>query len=142
VAFVEPVVPAAPAARAPEAAAGAALLAAASAAADCATAGADMASVAVMTHKAQEARTIPLDADADRTLDRNADAGDIPDISNLSNLSDLSDPSNNRDTFSDRKDGNGDRRETKREPRRLRDKEIGNVVNGQRNMPEILSPCG
>jgi hypothetical protein len=36
----------------------------------------------------------------------------------------------------------GDRRETKREPRRLKDKEIGNVVEGQRNMPEILSPCG
>jgi hypothetical protein len=36
----------------------------------------------------------------------------------------------------------GDRRETKRQPRRLRDKEIGNVVEGQRNMPEILSPCG
>jgi hypothetical protein len=24
----------------------------------------------------------------------------------------------------------------------LRNKEIGNVIGGQRNMPEILSPCG
>jgi len=31
-------------------------------------------------------------------------------------------------------------RETGFEPRRLKEKEIGNVVEGQRNMPEILSP--
>ncbi|MFL9896740.1 hypothetical protein PQR71_01015 [Paraburkholderia fungorum] len=95
-----------------------------------------MASVALITHKAQEAANIPLDGDADRNMDRDADASDMADVSDLSNLS------GNRDTFSDRKDGNGDKRETKREPRRLRDKEIGNVVNRQRNMPEILSPCG
>ncbi|MFM0199686.1 hypothetical protein PQR53_07365 [Paraburkholderia fungorum] len=99
-------------------------------------AGADMASVAAITHKAPEARTIPLEGDADRTMDRDTNANDMADASDPSNLSD------NRGTFSDRKDGNGDKRETKREPRRLRDKEIGNVVNGQRNMPEILSPCG
>jgi hypothetical protein len=99
-----------------------------------------MASVAVITHKAQDARYIALDEDADRNRERDANASDIGDVSDLSNL--RSNLSGNRDTFSDRKDGNGDKRETKREPRRLRDKEIGNVVNGQRNMPEILSPCG
>ena len=36
----------------------------------------------------------------------------------------------------------GDKREARRKPRRLMDKDIGNVVEGQRNMPEILSPCG
>jgi hypothetical protein len=125
--FVVLAAPAALAARAPEAASGARLLAAVSGAADCAAAGADMASVAAMTHEAHEANNIPLDGSADLNTDRDAN---------------LSDVSGDRDTFSDRRDDNCDKRETKREPRRLRDKEVGNVVNGQRNMPEILSPCG
>ena len=36
----------------------------------------------------------------------------------------------------------GEKREARRKPRQLMDKDIGNVVEGQRNMPEILSPCG
>jgi hypothetical protein len=42
----------------------------------------------------------------------------------------------------DKNGGSGAKRGVKRETKRLRDKEIGNVVEGQRNMPEILSPCG
>ncbi|MFM0357871.1 MAG: hypothetical protein ACN6OQ_18735 [Paraburkholderia nemoris] len=111
----------------PEAAAGARLLAATSGAADCATAGADMASEAATTHDAHEAKNIPLDESVDLNRDRNADVSDV---------------SGERDTRGVRKSGNCDKRETKRESRRLRDKEVGNVVIGQRNMPEILSPCG
>jgi hypothetical protein len=55
---------------------------------------------------------------------------------------DINDVSGERAKRGDEENGNCDKRETKREPRRLRDKEVGNVVNGQRNMPEILSPCG
>jgi hypothetical protein len=36
----------------------------------------------------------------------------------------------------------GEKRGARRKPRQLMDKDIGNVVEGQRNMPEILSPCG
>ncbi|HZZ06326.1 hypothetical protein [Paraburkholderia sp.] len=86
-----------------------------------------MASEATIAHAAHEAKNIPLDGNAGLNTDRDADMSDVSD---------------DRDTFSDRKDGNCDKRETKREPRRLRDKEVGNVVNGQRNMPEILSPRG
>jgi hypothetical protein len=80
-----------------------------------------------MTHDAHEAKNIPLDGSADLNRDRNADVSDV---------------SGERDKRGVRKSGNCDKRETKRESRRLRDKEVGNVVIGQRNMPEILSPCG
>lgn len=109
-----------PAARASEAATGARLLAASSGAADCATAGADMANVAAVTHKTPEAKNIPLDGRADLNTDRTADTND------------------EHAKRGDKEGGKCD----KREPRRLRDKEVGNVVDGQRNMPEILSPCG
>lgn len=82
-----------------------------------------------MTHEAHEAKNIPLDGSVDLNTDRDA------------HMSDMSDVSGER-AKRDEKCGNCDKRETKREPRRLRDKEVGNVVNGQRNMPEILSPCG
>lgn len=114
------VTPAGLAARAPEAATGARLLAATSGAADCATAGADRASEATITHKAPEATNIPLDGRADLNTDHAADTNE------------------EHARRGDKKGGNCD----KQEPRRLRDKEVGNVVNGQRNMPEILSPCG
>lgn len=127
------------AARAPEALAGARLLAASSGAADCAAAGADTASAAAMTHEAHEAKSIPLDANADLSAERDARTDDT---SGISDVIDLIDVSGERARRGDKKDGNCDKRETKREPRRLRDKEVGNVVNGQRNMPEILSPCG
>jgi hypothetical protein len=86
-----------------------------------------MASAAIMTHTAHEAKNIPLDVNAGLNTDRDAETSDV---------------SGERDKRGVRKSDNCDKRETKREPRRLRDKEVGNVVNGQRNMPEILSPCG
>ncbi len=86
-----------------------------------------MANAAVMTHTAHEAKNIPLDGNAGLNTDRDAETSDV---------------SGKHDKRGDKKGGNCDKRETKREPRRLRDKEVGNVVNGQRNMPEILSPCG
>jgi hypothetical protein len=89
-----------------------------------------MASVAAMTHEAHEAKNIPLDGNADLNTDREAD------------ISDTNDVSGERAKRGDKETGKYDKRETKREPRRLRDKKGGNVVNGQRNMPEILSPCG
>lgn len=92
-----------------------------------------------MTHEAPDAKSIPLDANADLRRDRDAHRDDT---SGISDVIDLIDVSGERARRGDKKDGNCDKRETKREPRRLRDKEVGNVVNGQRNMPEILSPCG
>ncbi|MFM0344670.1 hypothetical protein [Paraburkholderia sp. RL17-347-BIC-D] len=94
---------------------------------DCATAGADMASAAASTHDAHDAKNIPLERNVDLNTERGADTSEVR---------------GERDKPGDKNGGNCDRRETKREPRRLRDKEIGNVVEGQRNMPEILSPCG
>jgi hypothetical protein len=85
---------------------------------------------------------MPLDGTADLKAKRNAGMRHASDASDSSAANDVRGGNGNGDTLSDRKDGNGDKRETKREPRRLRDKEIGNVVKGQRDMPEILSPCG
>lgn len=123
-ALVVPVARVALVARAPEAAAGAA---------DCAAAGADTASVAARRHEAHEAKNIPLDGSVDPGTNRDAHTVDRRDINDVSG---------ERAKRGDEENGNCDKRETKREPRRLRDKEVGNVVNGQRNMPEILSPCG
>ncbi|RKF48872.1 hypothetical protein BCY88_19780 [Paraburkholderia fungorum] len=83
-----------------------------------------------------------MDANADLSTDRDARTDDTSGISDVIDLIDLIDVSGERARRGDKKDSNCDKRETKREPRRLRDKEVGNVVNGQRNMPEILSPCG
>ncbi|WP_082855079.1 hypothetical protein [Paraburkholderia phytofirmans] len=80
-----------------------------------------------MTHAAHEAKSARLNGNADLNTDREADMSDV---------------SGERTKRGDEKGGKCDERETKREPRRLRDKEVGNVVNGQRNMPEILSSCG
>jgi hypothetical protein len=94
-------------------------------------AGADIVSIAASTHDAHDAKNTRLIRSADPNPERGADT---------------SEPLGERDKAGDEPgDKNGskcDWRETKREPRQLRDKEIGNVVEGQRNMPEILSPCG
>ncbi|MFM0500447.1 hypothetical protein [Paraburkholderia caffeinilytica] len=79
-----------------------------------------MTNIAAIAHKTCEAINIPLDGRADLNTGRAAGTND------------------EHAKRGDKKGGNCD----KREPRRLRDKEVGNVVNGQRNMPEILSPCG
>ena len=86
-----------------------------------------MASAAAITHTAHDAKNIPLDGFPGFNTDRDAETSDV---------------SGEQDKRGDKKSGNCDKRETKREPRQLRNKEIGNVVEGQRNMPEILSPCG
>jgi hypothetical protein len=119
-------------ARTPEAALGArradAELLPSGAAACCAAAGTDATTAAAIKHDAthdaaHDTKDVPLDTSVDLSPNRAADLNDV---------------SGQREEDS----GNGDKRETKRKPRRLRDREIGNVVEGQRNMPEILSPCG
>lgn len=72
---------------------------------------------------AHDTKDVPLDTSANLNTDRDADISEVSGESGKNG-------------------GNGDKRETKRETRRLRDKEIGNVVDSHRNMPEILSPCG
>jgi len=82
-------------------------------------------------HDAHDAENTPLETNPDLNTDRDAD---------MSVLS--GERAKSGDKFGNKRGGSCDKRETKREPRRLRDKEIGNVVEGQRNMPEILSPRG
>ncbi|MDR6408540.1 hypothetical protein [Paraburkholderia terricola] len=94
-----------------------------------------MASIAAMTHDAHDPENTPLETSP------NLDAGRDADLGALSG-----EPVKSR-AMSGCKCGNRnvngcDKRETKQEPRRLNDKEVGNVVEGQRNMPEILSPRG
>ena len=97
----------------------------------CAAAGADTASAAASTHDAHDMANIRGEISTDPSTEHAADTRKA---------------SGERDEKRDENSGDsgepGNRRETKRKPRRLRDKEIGNVVEGQRNMPEILSPCG
>nr|WP_260854624.1 hypothetical protein [Paraburkholderia sp. BCC1884] len=100
-------------------------------AAFCATAGADTLNAAAITHEAHDTKNRRWETSADLNTERNTGARDIGDVSGSNELSGERENS-----------GKCGKRETKREPRRLRDKEIGNVVGGQRNMPEILSPCG
>ncbi|WP_181196511.1 hypothetical protein [Paraburkholderia sp. BL25I1N1] len=97
-------------------------------------AGVDAPNATASTHDAQDAKNTPREANADLNAERGADG------------SEEREESEERGKPGARpggKDGGScDKRETKREPRQLSDKEIGNVVEGQRNMPEILSPCG
>jgi hypothetical protein len=98
---------------------------------DCATAGADTASATASTHDAHDAKNTPLERNADLNTERGADTSEANEERGKPG-----------DEPGDKNGSSCDKRETKREPRQLRDKEIGNVVEGQRNMPEILSPCG
>ncbi|MFL9892799.1 MULTISPECIES: hypothetical protein [unclassified Paraburkholderia] len=118
---------------------------------DCATAGIGAASAAARTHDAHDASNTPLERTADLNTGREAatsePSGERNERAEKRGMERISERDKKRD---DKNGGNGVKRdakrgvkrETKREPRRLRDKEIGNVVEGQRNMPEILSPCG
>ncbi|HEY2608938.1 hypothetical protein P0D88_06885 [Paraburkholderia sp. RL18-103-BIB-C] len=95
-----------------------------------------MVSAATITHDAYDAAKtrgeIDANPNASPSMERAADTNEVS--------GKLSKPVGEPDDNSG--DKSGDRRETRRKPRRLMDKEIGNVVEGQRNMPEILSPCG
>ena len=114
----------------------------------CAAADADTVSAAAITHDAHDAASIRCEVNTDANTDPNADPSDVSNVIDPSGERDInsgdSDETGDTGETQGGTDGDklGDRRETKREPRRLRDKEIGNVVGGQRNMPEILSPCG
>ncbi|MFM0224865.1 hypothetical protein [Paraburkholderia dipogonis] len=99
--------------------------------ADCATAGVDTANAAASTHDAHDAKNTPRERNAELDTERGADTSEADEERGKPG-----------DEPGDKNSGKCDKRETKREPRQLRDKEIGNVVEGQRNMPEILSPCG
>ncbi|MFM0416351.1 hypothetical protein [Paraburkholderia aromaticivorans] len=122
---------------------------------DCATAGIGAASAAARTHDAHDASNTPLERNADLNTGREAAAsepsGERNERAEKRGMERSTERISERDKKRDDKNGGngvkrdakrGVKRETKREPRRLRDKEIGNVVEGQRNMPEILSPCG
>jgi hypothetical protein len=90
----------------------------------CAMTGADSPSATASTPAAHDAANTPLGTGTGTDL-------------NTERVTRVNDTSGERENS-----GDCGKRETKREPRQLRDKEIGNVVGGQRNMPEILSPCG
>ncbi|VVD29266.1 conserved protein of unknown function [Paraburkholderia dioscoreae] len=106
---------------------------------DCAAAGVDAANAAARTHDAHDATSIPLGRNGNLNTGRGADTSEPTGERDTSGEKRDSERARKRD---DKNNGSCVKRETKREPRRLRDKEIGNVVEGQRNMPEILSPCG
>ncbi|WP_181919930.1 hypothetical protein [Paraburkholderia sp. BL6669N2] len=94
-------------------------------------AGVDAPNATASTHDAHDAKNTPREANADLNAERGA------------NTSEESEDRGKPGARPGGKNGGScDKRETKREPRQLSDKEIGNVVEGQRNMPEILSPCG
>ncbi|MFL9964143.1 hypothetical protein PQR02_24380 [Paraburkholderia sediminicola] len=91
-----------------------------------------MTSAAAITHDAHDAAKTREETNASPSTARAADTNEMSGA--------FSKPVGEPDDNSG--DKSGDRRETRRKPRQLMDKEIGNVVEGQRNMPEILSPCG
>ncbi|MFB9126275.1 hypothetical protein ACFFYR_25100 [Paraburkholderia dipogonis] len=90
-------------------------------------AGVDIASATASTHEAHDAKNTPRETNTERGADTSEESEERGEPGARPG---------------DKNGGSCDKRETKREPRRLRNKEIGNVVEGQRNMPEILSPCG
>jgi hypothetical protein len=94
-------------------------------------AGVDIDSATASTHDAHDAKNTPHERNADPDTERGADTSEESE--------ERGEPGARP---GDKNGGSCDKRETKREPRQLRNKEIGNVVEGQRNMPEILSPCG
>ena len=111
------------------------------------------------THDAHDASNTPLERNADLNTGREAATSEPSGERNVRaekcGMERSTERISERDKKRDDKNGGngvkrdakrgvkrGVKRETKREPKRLRDKEIGNVVEGQRNMPEILSPCG
>ncbi|WP_454872923.1 hypothetical protein [Paraburkholderia xenovorans] len=111
----------------------------------------DAANATARTHDAHDAKNIPLERDAELNTGPETDTSEPTGARSTSGEkrdNERSDErsnerSNKRDRKRDEENSGGCvKRETKREPRRLRDKEIGNVVESQRNMPEILSPCG
>jgi hypothetical protein len=91
-----------------------------------------MASAAAITHDVHDAAKTRRDMNANPSTARAADTSEVSGAFSKP----VGEPDNNSG------DKSGDRRETRRKPRQLMDKEIGNVVEDQRNMLEILSPCG